>query len=456
MEVLSLFLGLKGIGSLVFTILLGLLGIYVFLKFMYVQASPNEVVIITGARKKQKTLVGKGGFIIPFFDKVSKLSLELASVDIKTSESVPTLDYIDVFVDAVAKVQIPNDTEMIEKASKNFLNKDRNFISEQVVDVLEGNIREIVGAMELRDLVNDRKAFIDKVQNNAQPDLNAMGLQIITFNVQNFKDNQEVIENLGIDNISKIKKEASIARQDSEKEVSINKSKNDREANEAEVEARLVIAQRQNDLKVREAELEREANVKQAIADASYEIEKEKQRVTQEQMTAEANAVKEQQNIEIQKSVLQADHYNKQDAELYAKIKEAEGIKELAKAKAEAIRLEGAAEAERIRQIGIAEAEATEKRAEAMKQYGEAAILETAFKAYVQMSENVVKPLEKVDTITMYGEGNQAKLVGDTTKTITQLDNALKDALGVDVKGLVEGFLTKKQEDNEQLSLNFE
>lgn len=73
-------------------------------------------------------------------------------------------------------------------------------------EVLEGNVREIVGKMKLEEMVSDRQKFANLVKENAEPDLAAMGLDIISFNVQNFVDGNEVIENLGIDNIVKIKR----------------------------------------------------------------------------------------------------------------------------------------------------------------------------------------------------------------------------------------------------------
>ena len=73
-------------------------------------------------------------------------------------------------------------------------------------EVLEGNVREIVGKMRLEEMVSDRQKFANLVKENAESDLAAMGLDIISFNVQNFVDGNDVIENLGIDNIVKIKK----------------------------------------------------------------------------------------------------------------------------------------------------------------------------------------------------------------------------------------------------------
>lgn len=117
---------------------------------------------------------------------------------------------------------------------------------------------------------------------------------------------------------------------------------------------------------------------------------------------------------------------------------------EISKANAEAKKLEAEAEAKKVEMIGQAEADALYKKAEAMKQYGEAAILETALNTYVEMSKNIVSPLEKIDSITMYSDGNQAKLVADTTKTLTQLDSGLNDALGIDIKSMISQFMGTK------------
>ncbi len=447
-------------------ILLGLVILIILIKIMYTQAKPNEVVILTGPRKKKRTLIGKGGFRIPFFEKISRLSLEMVAVDVKTTEPVPTLDFINVNVDAVAKIKIPNSSEMIDIAAENFLDKDTKFISESVQDVLEGNIREIVGSIPLKQLINDRKAFIDKVQDNAAPDLRKMGLEIVTINVQNFTDEHNAINDLGVDNLEEIRKTAKISRISAEQEVNIEQAKADLAINEERVKADKTIAEQQNELAIKKSELLKIENTKKAEAELAYQISMEIQRKQKEQVTADANAVKAEREIEIKRSELISERNNEEDAKLYQKQKEAEGIKALAEARAKALEMDaaaeamkikavgeaeaekvkaiGLAEADRVKALGLAEAEALEKKALAMQKYGEAAVLDTVMKAYVEMSANVVKPLEKIDNITLYGEGGQAKLVEDTTKSLTQLDNGLKDALGIDVKTLMSSFMGTK------------
>ena len=108
----------------------------------YVNAKPNEVVVITGLRK-QRHLRGKAGFMIPFVEQRSYLDIEQFSTDVRTSEAVPTLDFINVRADAAVKLKIGTTDEMIARAAENFLNWNTTDISNSVQDVLEGNASRV-------------------------------------------------------------------------------------------------------------------------------------------------------------------------------------------------------------------------------------------------------------------------------------------------------------------------
>ena len=112
-----------------------------------------------------------------------------------------------------------------------------------------------------------------------------------------------------------------------------------------------------------------------------------------------------------------------------------------AEQEAAGIRAKGLAEAEAIKAKGLAEAEATEKKAEAMSKMKEAAILEMYFNVLPQIAANVAAPLENIDKITMFGEGNTSKLVEDITKSTTQISEGLTSGLGIDIKSMLTGFL---------------
>ena len=333
----------------------------------YVKAPPDKAFIISGLRRK--VVIGRSAIRIPFLERLDKLSLKVMSVDVKTGTAVPTNDYINVRVDGIVKIKISSDLDMIGKAAQNFLNQSEEYIIGQVKDVLEGNMREIIGQLTLPTMVQDRKLFGEKVQENAVPDLAKLGLEIVSFNIQSFEDENGVIENLGIDNISKIRKEASITKTNADKDVIIAQANANRLANDAEVESQRIIAERQNELEIKKAQLKTEADKQKAEADMAYDIQAEERRKDKEAKSAEANLIREQKQIEIQKAKLDAEQKQAADVQLYQRQKEAEAklfeeqksaeaIKIRAEQEAAAVRIKAEADADAKRQVGLAEAEA--------------------------------------------------------------------------------------------------
>lgn len=150
--------------------------------------------------------------MVPFLSTRNYISVEQFKTDVKTSNFVPTKDFINVKADAAVTLKIGTSEEMLRAAAENFLNWNTDDISAQVTDVLEGNLREIIGQMNLREMVNNRQEFAGKVQENVSPDLAKMGIEVIAFTVQSFEDQNNVIIDLGVDNIVAIKKDAAIAR----------------------------------------------------------------------------------------------------------------------------------------------------------------------------------------------------------------------------------------------------
>ena len=443
----------------------------------YVKAPPDVAYIISGLKKNPKILIGRAGIKVPFLERKDNLIVKQISVDIKTNGYVPTLDFIGVDIDAVAKIRVNTDPEGIKLAMKNFLNMHEDQIITALTDSLQGNMREIIGTVKLKELCTDRKKFGDEVQEKAQKDMNALGIEIISCNIQRIEDEKGLIVALGQDNMSQIQKDASIAKAQAERDVAIAEAEASKAANEARVLANTDIAIKQNELKIKQAELKRESDLKQAEADAAYKIQEETQRKVIETTAVEADIARQQKSVELKKQEAEvkeqelaavikkqadADKYRQQqmaDVELYRRQKDAEAkkfemereaeamrikadaVKYQAEQDAEAIRARGIAEAEAIKAKGIAEAEATEKKAEAMSKMKEAAVLEMFFKVLPDIAANVAKPLENIDRITMYGEGNTAKLVEDITKSTTQITTGLTEGLGFDLKSVLAGAL---------------
>lgn len=471
----------------------------------YVKAPPDTALIVSGLKRKPKVLIGKAGFKMPFFERIDKLSLKLIPLDIKTGDAVPTADCINIFVDSAVNVKLSPDAESINIAAQNFLNKTTEDIGKIVAEVLEGNIREIICTMKLRELIGDRKTFVEKVSENVIPDLKRMGIELVSFNVQRFSDANHVIEDLGIDNISQIKKDAAIAKANADKEVEIAKAIAAKDANDAKVQSDTEIAIKQNDLDIRKAELKKNADVKNAEADAAYKIQEEEQRRTIEITTANANLARQEKELELKERAVyieektleatikkkaeaqkyaeqqsaDANQYKRQklaeaelyenqrqaeaerfkaeqdaaakkakaEADRYAEEQKAEAIKAAGIAEAEAISAKGLAEAEAIRAKAEAEAAGILKKAEAMKEYGDAARQQMeldTIKVYFEQLPLIAEAIGKgyANVDSIKMFGNDsAQLAGNIMNSITQVTDGVRESTGLDLSAILSGFL---------------
>ena len=440
----------------------------------YKKAPPDTAFIISGVRKK--IIIGKASVKIPFLERLDKLSLKLIPIDVKTSNAVPTADYINIQVDATVNVKISSEKTRLALAAENFLNQNTDYVAKVAREVLEGNVREIVGRMRLEEMVSDRQKFANLVKENAEPDLAAMGLDIVSFNVQNFFDGNGIIEDLGIDNISQIKKKAAIAKAEAEKEIEVAKAEADRQANDARINAEREIAKKNNELILQKAELKKMEDTKRAEADAAYSIQEQEQRKTIEIATAEASIAKQEKEItlkqkeaEVREKALDAEIKKKaeaekfarqqqSDAELYERQKKAEAEKferereaDALKATAEAqkfakeqeaagIRMVGEAEAEAIRAKGIAEAEAMEKKALAYQKYNNAAMAEMLISVLPEIAAKIAEPLTQIDKITIIGSGESNgvnNVAGNVPAVMAQLFESMKETVGIDLAEIV-------------------
>lgn len=326
-------------------------------------------------------------------------------------------------------------------------------------------MREIVGSVGLKEMVQDRQGVAKKITENVVPDMEKLGIEVVNFNIQNFKDEAGTIENMGIDNVEQIRKNASIAKANAQRDIAIATSRAQQEANAVKVETEKQIAEQNAELAVQQAEMKVKADTKRAEADAAYSIQHENQRKVIEIAKTNADiarrekeaeladkdiAIKEREldaEIKKQADAMKYQSEKKAEAELIRRQREAdakqyEAIKaaEARKAEAEALRYAMEQEAEGIRAKGLAEAEAIEKKAEAQKKMGEASVLEMYLNALPEVVKNAATPLAQTDKIVMYGDGNSTKLVRDVMNSADQIMEGVKQSTGIDLASLLAGF----------------
>lgn len=468
----------------------------VILLAMYVNAPPSVAFILSGLRKEPRVLIGTGGFKVPVIERLDKTFLGQISVDVKTSKPVPTHNFIDVEVDAVCKVRALPTPEGVRLASKNFLNMTPEQIAHSVKDSLEGNMREVIGAINLEELVTDRDTFSDQIQKKAATDMAKLGLEILSCNIQNITDRDGLIQGLGADNTYKIKKDAAITKAHAQRDIEIAQSKAQKESNDVRVQTETEIAERNNELAIKKADLKRISDSKQAEADVAYELQKQEQlkslniktvdaeiektkraqvlaeeevKVTQNRLKAtinakadadkyqteitsdaekyriktEAEAELEQKKREAEAKAYMAEQEAKAlkakaDAQKYAALQEAEGIRAKGEAEAAATQARLSAEAEGIRAKGDAEAEAMDKKSEAFKKSEFAKlemVLEMQKSVLPQVAKSIAEPMSQIGEVTIYGStgGEMAGVSQNVPQVMKQTFDVVKDVTGVDL-----------------------
>ena len=480
-----------------FGIIAGVVILFIILSIcMYVKAPPSVAYVLSGLKKEPRILVGTGGFKIPIIERLDKVFLGQSTVDVKTSMPVPTHDFIDVMVDAVCKVRVMPTPEGTRLAAKNFLNMTSAEIASSIKDSLEGNMREVIGAISLQGLVTDRDAFSDQIQQKAAKDMAKLGLEILSCNIQNISDQKGLINDLGADNTYKIKKDAAINKANAEKEIAIAESDAKKAANDVRVKNDTEIAERNNELAIKQADLKKISDAKKAEADAAYEIQKQEQqktvnertvdaqiartkreqiladeevKVTENKLRAEVNAQADAQKynteveatarkfkmetdaqaeLEKQKREAEAKAYMaeqeakavkaKADAAKYAALQEAEGIKAKGEAEAAATQAKLTAEAEGIRAKGDAEAEAMDKKSEAFKKSEFARlemVLEMQKAVLPQVAQSVAEPMSQIKDVRIYGNtGAEIQGISQNVPAVMQKTfDIVKETTGVDL-----------------------
>ena len=441
---------LSFLASYWYVIPLGIIALIILIKIIprYIIVPPDTALIVSGllrrnykvrtpegsvTTKKFGYRIVRGGatFYIPAIERLDKLDMCLMQVDIKTAEPVPTKEYISVFVDAVANIKIGSDDLSIATAAEQLLHYKGEEIILLAKDVLEGNMREIIGQMTIAELVQNRDKFAQESIKAAMSDMSNMGLEIINLTIQNFKDKDgAIIDTMATQKTVEKERDAKIAR-----------AMADQEAHKAKTESDAAIADQAKALLLKQA---------------ANKIEQERIRKTFEEERAAAELTRleketelKRQEVEIQREKLNVEIREKAAAEKDARVlqAEAEKIERQAKADAELYEAEKAAEAIRLK--GEAEAEAIRRKAEAMQLYGQAAMLEMVVNKLPEIAHSVSEPLSKTEKIILFGEGGASSMARDTAGTMLQSFEAVKQAVGLDIpqiiKDVSKGGLVGKQ-----------
>ena len=417
-----------------------------FVASRYHVAGANEALIVAGSRgakvrdekgqqashpgdKGVKVVVGGGTFIRPLLDRVGKLKLTARQINVQLSDAV-TSQGIKVQVQGVATFKIGRDVESLRNAAERFLDARPEQVDSIVKNVLEGSLRSIVGTLTIEELIRDRQKLLQQVQDAAKGDLATSGLQIDAFTIQSFSDESNYIELLGKQSVATVTRDARMAQASTDQEAAVR-----------EAQAQQVKINAARDVSLREAETKTQVTAAQARADQAGPL-------------AMAEAQQEVVRKQTELAQLEADRKEKEllsttvkpaAADAQAVIARAEGAKRAriasAEADAETTRLEGGAEAQIVLTKGEAEAKALAMRADAYKQFNEAAIIQTVLAALPDIVRAAAEPMGHIDSLTVMSADGASDIVRNATRAMIESTTAIKGLTGLDVPNLVGGAL---------------
>jgi flotillin len=473
--------GISIIAAIVIVIVVFLLLYMIFSR--YTKVGPNQVLIVSGRKHKLedgssvgfRIVKGGGTFVLPIFEKVDLLSLELLTIDVQTPE-VYTSKGVPVKVDGVAQIKVKGDDVSIRTSAEQFLGKAQDEIRNIATQTLEGHLRAILGTMTVEEIYQNRDAFASKVQEVAAGDMANMGLGIVSFTIRDIRDTQGYLDALGKPRIAQVKRDAQIAQAEADRDAMIKSSQATQAGQEAKFAADSKIAEAQRDYQSNVAQYQAIVNQKKAESDLAYDLQKFKTGQLVKAEEVQVQIIEKQKQIELQQQEIQrkqkeleANVQKPADAERYkvetlanakkfqleteaagaASATKATGfasadvVKATGIAEADANKARGLAEASVIEAQGKATAEAMRVKAESFKQYNEAAVIEMITRILPEIAAKVSEPLSKMEKMVIINSGNgpgggASKLTGDVTQIISQLPPIIESLTGVKFEKLLE------------------
>lgn len=474
MPVSPLAIGIVGLVVLVVLVVLAVVS-------RYKVAGPNEAFIITGRKGKtsqdlsgQKVVTGGGVFVVPFVQQLSKLDLSSRRITVNIRGAV-SKQGIKLNVDGIAIVKVGGDEDSIRAAAQRFLSQQGQ-VEVFTTEVLAGALRSIVGTLTVEEIIRDRASFATQVADVTESALTGQGLVLDTFQIQDVTDDGTYLQDLGRPEAARVQQEATIAEADAKRTA---------EQRRIAAEQDIVIAQRT--LALKQSEIKAETDAASATAAAAGPIAqaaRQQEVLTAQELVAQRQAaLKDRQlDTEVRKPADAARYQKEQEAEANraTSVAQAKGAAERAKlegegelarrtalaqssvaeakassesarltgegersrreAIAQAVKLEGDAAASATLATGTAEAEAMQKKADAFKEYSQAAVIQMLVDALPRVAQELASPMGAIDKLTVISTEGAGALPRMVVNNLAQLQDLVKDMVGVDLAGMISGF----------------
>ncbi|XP_055487115.1 flotillin-1-like [Leucoraja erinacea] len=410
---------------------------------------PNEAMVVSGFCRSPPVMIAGGRvFVLPCIQQIERISLSTLTLNVK-SEKVYTRHGVPISVTGIAQVKIQGQNkEMLAAACQMFLGKSETEIAQIALETLEGHQRAIMAHMTVEEIYKDRKKFSEQVFKVASSDLVNMGIGVVSYTLKDIHDDQGYLHSLGKSRTAQVQRDARIGEAEAKRDSGIKEARAQQQKVSAQYVNEIEVAKAQRDFEVKKATYDTEVNTRKAQSDLAYQLQvaKTKQQIEEEKMQVQVveraqQILLQEQEILRREKELEAQVKKPAEAERFRleKLAEAERLKLImeAEAQAESIRVKGDAEAFAIQAKAIAEAEQMIKKAEAFKEYKDAAMVDMILAKLPEVAAEISQPFSKVKKITMVssgtGEVGAAKMSGEILDIMTRLPDTIERLTGVNI-----------------------
>ncbi|KAF6034439.1 Flo1 [Bugula neritina] len=414
---------------------------------------PNEAIVVSGCCHSKPLMVPGGRvFVWPGLQKLQRISLNTVTLTIDTPNVYTQLG-VSISVTGIAQVKVNgSNMDMLLTACEQFLGKPDSEIRSIARETLEGHQRAMMGNMTVEEIYKDRKKFSASVFDVASSDLVNMGLIVVSYTLKDIRDDEGYLKALGMARTAQVQRDARIGEAEARRDAGIKEAIAEEQRMQARYSNDIEIAQSKRDFELKKAAYDMEVQTKKAEADLAYSLQaaKTKQRIKEEQM--EVKVVERSLQIQVQEQEivrrdreLEATVKKPAEAEVYKLTKLAEANKNKivleAQAEAESVKMKGEAEAYAIEAKARAEAEQMAKKADAWKEYQDAAVVDMILEVMPQVAAEVAAPLTQCKKVTLVSSGKgdvgASKLTGEVFDIIERMPKLVEGMTGVDLTKMI-------------------
>ncbi|MFW5926018.1 MAG: flotillin family protein [Myxococcota bacterium] len=266
---------------------------------------PNEVLIFSGRSRvadgrhvSYRIIKGGRALRVPLIETVDRMDLTNMTIEV-TVKNAYSRGGIPLMVQGVANIKVPGEEPLIHNALQRFLGKTRDEIMRIARETLEGNLRGVLATLTPEQVNQDKEAFAGKLAEEAEHDLNTIGLVLDTLKIQNVADDVGYLDALGRMRSAHIRRNAQVAEAEAQAEAAEVKWDNFMRGELAKLDSQIAVARKENERRIADATTRREAmiaeqraEVQAGIAQARAEVDMQTARIEQVRLQLAADVVK--------------------------------------------------------------------------------------------------------------------------------------------------------------------